>query len=573
MRRLALALPVLAVVAPLALRAGGGPRLRHEYVPPSFFAAYPVGGDEAPVLEPGEPLPAALRQDGVRLPAPGDQAPDAPTFRPDDQPVPPPPGDIIRPSAASPDRQTGADARLTYNAVFNPEVAPLRRNVAFDLVGADYRMSIAPGPLALVPLSPRRAAPDREMFWGDVTIDTAPGRPSPIPSVAPDMGVVAVRTEPAGVAVTFLKDGADNYYVRSEHQGTLRVVFLADAHRAYFSAPVPDNVPLGAGAGDPATALPPGARAAAARVLPRLGLEPSMAFAAGLDRLVEYFRSFRAGPPPEAGGDIFEDLALGQVGVCRHRAFAFLVAARALGVPTRYVQNEAHAFVEVRAPDGRWRRVDLGGEAPSLDVKGADRVRLHTPPPDPFPKPQSYLESYSAAVAGAGGPPRPAAGDEVAAGGGPSSAGSGKGPRVPLPVDGADGGLPGAPEAPPGPTSGGPGAGGAAAPASALRAVTVVLEAGDGDHEAFRGEALPFDVAGRVTAADEDEPAAGVPVQLYLLPLAGGRPVGVGVELATDASGRFRGTVTLPPSVPLGRYRVVAATGAHGGWAPGRSGP
>jgi hypothetical protein len=99
----------------------------------------------------------------------------------------------------------------------------------------------------------------------------------------------------------------------------------------------------------------------------------------------------------------------------------------------------------------------------------------------------------------------------------------------------------------------------------------VILEAGDGEHEAFRGEALPFDVAGRVTETGADVPAAGVPVQLYLVPLAGGRAVGIGVELATDAGGRFRGTVTLPPSVPLGRYRVVAATGAHGGWAAGRS--
>jgi hypothetical protein len=346
------------------------------------------------------------------------------------------------------------------------------------------------------------------------------------------------------------------------------VVFLADAHRAYFSAPVPDNVPLGAGAGDPATQLPATARAAAARVLPRLGVDASMPFAAGLDRLVEYFRSFRAGPPPQDGGDIFEDLALGQVGVCRHRAFAFLVAARALGVPTRYVQNEAHAFVEVRAPDGRWRRVDLGGEAPSLDVKGADRVRLHTPPPDPFPKPQSYLESYSAAVAGS----RPPAGDAVSTADGPPAGGTGRGPRIPLPVDGADAGLAG-PEAAPGPTSLGPDGGGGpgAVPVEASRAVTVVLEAGDGEHEAFRGEALPFDVAGRVTETGADVPAAGVPVQLYLVPLAGGRPVGVGVELATDAGGRFRGTVTLPPSVPLGRYRVVAATGAHGGWAAGRS--
>ena len=47
-------------------------------------------------------------------------------------------------------------------------------------------------------------------------------------------------------------------------------------------------------------------------------------------------------------------------GVCRHRAYAFLVTAQSLGIPTRLVENEAHAWVEVH--DGTlWRRIDLGG--------------------------------------------------------------------------------------------------------------------------------------------------------------------------------------------------------------------
>ena len=44
------------------------------------------------------------------------------------------------------------------------------------------------------------------------------------------------------------------------------------------------------------------------------------------------------------------DLALSQKGVCRHRAFAFLVTALGLGIPARMVINEAHAWVEVLDP-------------------------------------------------------------------------------------------------------------------------------------------------------------------------------------------------------------------------------
>jgi hypothetical protein len=574
---------LLLTLLPLPALAGG--RLRHEYVPPSFFDAYPVDSDDAAQLEPGEPLPNAVTQNGQRLPAPGDKAPDAPKFEPFDGASPPPdPGDILRPSAAVPDRKTETESKLTYHAVFNPEVAPLRRNVAFDAIAADYRLSIAPGPLAEVPLSPRKAAPDRELFWGDVSVDAVPGRPAPIPSVAPDMGILAVRTEPPQATVRFLKDGADNYYVGTDFHGTVRVVFLADAHRSYFSAPVPDNVPLGAGAGDPATALPPAARAAAARVMRRIGIDPSMPFAAGMDRLVGWFRAFKAGPPPARSGDIYEDLALGQVGVCRHRAFAFLVTARAAGVPTRYVQNEAHAFVEVRAPDGRWRRVDLGGEAPSLDVKGGAQVRLHTPPPDPYPKPQSYLESYSAVVTH----------NTVVVPGAPGSAGaaSGPGPHVPLPGEGTDaglapgspgsGGVPTAAAADAGPTSppglaagdGAPPPGPAPhapAPHGPGRRVALHLDSGAGDHEAFRGEALPFAVEGSVLGYGTGDPAGGVPVQIYLVPVAGGAAYPVGPELRADGRGHFAATLTLPPSLPLGRYHLVAASGATSDWAAGRS--
>ena len=51
--------------------------------------------------------------------------------------------------------------------------------------------------------------------------------------------------------------------------------------------------------------------------------------------------------PPTGRGDIYLDLALQQKGVCRHRSFAFLVTALYLGIPTRMIANEAHAWVEV----------------------------------------------------------------------------------------------------------------------------------------------------------------------------------------------------------------------------------
>ena len=83
-------------------------------------------------------------------------------------------------------------------------------------------------------------------------------------------------------------------------------------------------------------------------------------------KMVEYYRGFQASNDiPNTHGDMFLDLALSKKGVCRHRAFAFLITALEIGIPTRMVVNEAHAWVEVF--DGQlWHRVDLGGAALDL---------------------------------------------------------------------------------------------------------------------------------------------------------------------------------------------------------------
>ncbi|MGK0361168.1 MAG: hypothetical protein ACI9U2_003486 [Bradymonadia bacterium] len=540
-------------------------RLRHEYVDPSFLRNnQPLSGAGTEV-EGGDPVPAAVSRDGARLAAPGADDSNTPTMDPID-------GDAIpRPDEARPDRQTTQDQALTYHAVFNPTVAPMRRNISFDRIKADYRMVVTGSPNRRVPLAPRTPVAGREMFWGDVKLSLGQG-PAPVPSVAPDMRVLAVRTEP-DVPVQFSKDVADNFYVESTHRGPVRVVFLVDAATSYFSAPVPGNVPLDTQSDHPATQLPDGIRREAQGVLETIGVRPDMSFAAGLDALVIWFRGFESGQPSPAKASIFVDLALGRKGVCRHRAFAFTLAARAAGIPTRQVQNEAHAFVEVLAPDGLWRRIDLGGEAPSLDFKNGENHRLHQPPPDAFGKPESYASQYSAQLQGQGGDgagdaqitdkPQPLNGP-----GGGSGSGSGAGGDPTLDAPMSDSG-----DAPPIEVAL-PEAGPAGPPTDAvtnqpLQPVSVQLDRTAGDFEAFRGEGLPFEVVGSVTAAGAG--AKAVRVQVYLLPEGGGDPRPVGAAVSTDAQGRFTSKVRLPPTLMLGHYRLVVASKSTGEFEPGRS--
>src|SRR6185503_18059339 len=119
-----------------------------------------------------------------------------------------------------------------------------------------------------------------------------------------------------------------------------------------------------------------------------------------------------------------------QKGVCRHRAFAFLVTALGLGISARVVTNEAHAWVEIEA-DGLFRRIDLGGAAGAIDEGTADARPAHRPPPDAFGWPQSDSGSGSQAAergrrASSGG--QPGQPGSTAPGDGPGRSSTSSGP-------------------------------------------------------------------------------------------------------------------------------------------------
>jgi len=93
----------------------------------------------------------------------------------------------------------------------------------------------------------------------------------------------------------------------------------------------------------------------------------------------------------------------GGKGLCRHRAYGFVVTARALGIDARFVQNEAHSWVEVRLPDLGFMRIDLGGATHGLTAHEASpRARYVPAQLDTLPRPASYRQSYVRAADGGG---------------------------------------------------------------------------------------------------------------------------------------------------------------------------
>ncbi len=295
------------------------------------------------------------------------------------------------------DYATGADNELHYIEVFNPSIVPFKRMSALDSVREDYTLFISSAGLADIAVG-GKPTPGSDLFWGSVMVELRPGKDIAIPSVAPNMRILSYETTPA-TDLVFSKDAADNYYLRSDETGsagTYRVVFLGEAPPRYFAPTLPRNIPVREIPQNLVPPVPDSVGRVAQGVLDEMRLHRNMRVDEVLDKLTFYFRSFDAKTPPPNTGDVYLDLVNSQAGVCRHRSFAFMVTANTLGIPTRYLSNEAHAWVEVWIPGADWMRIDLGGAAQTLNVSNASDKTMYRPRgEDPFAKPQSYTENYT----------------------------------------------------------------------------------------------------------------------------------------------------------------------------------
>ncbi|MCC6748765.1 MAG: hypothetical protein IT371_13985 [Deltaproteobacteria bacterium] len=560
------------VASLLAGRASAEP-IAHEYVAPPGQAGPPSWPREGK-------LPEYLQLEDTRLPRPEASAPSSPG-----QPIH---GAGDRSTQARPDRTTTHDGTLRYPEEFNPSVVPFKRVAAFDRVEADDRLRVADPRLHPLPLARRPTPPDREAFWGHVLLRARRGEAVPLPSVSAEAQIVSYQASPPSV-VQFFRDGADNLWARADHDGLLKLVFVTDAPRHYFAP----ELPLGVTAAQvPSTlrpSLPAQVAKRAARVLKHLGVSASAPLAEQLDRLVAYFRNFTPGPLPRLTGDTYLDLALSQKGVCRHRSFAFVVTTQALGIPARYVQNEAHVFTEVFVPRLGWIRIDLGGASSALEISGADGKVMHRPGPDPFPRPSSYQGGYSQLLgrvtglspsqraAAAAGPRRTSLRSFSRPNGAPSN-GAGAAGGAAGSAPGAEGSEAAGSERERKPSAGGadpeavgafPGASGAAepgAPGAPPGRVATQITAHCNLDRAQRGERVR--VSGRVLAGGRG--AAGLRVEIYLSRDGQSAEAQLGATV-TGPDGSYLLEAPVPLSVPAGAYRVFAATPGDTRHAPSLS--
>ncbi|MEO6952107.1 MAG: transglutaminase domain-containing protein [Polyangia bacterium] len=488
----------------------------------------------------------AVEQDGHLLQAPSEgPSPVAgeQVFRPEPEVQPhtfggpPLPGDPPpeRRAHVTMDRDTGKDAAVshTYHEVFTPSVFPYKRLSVLDWAEADGSLAVFSSDKRLVAvLGTQVRRPDYDAFWGSIVVDLEPGRWVPLPTVSADSRILTYRTDPqtAAGALEFAHDAADNFYVRATGTGggggQRRLVWLSDAPQAYFGGPIPE-ARLDE---EPRAILPPlpaSLRGDAQAVLSAINVHPTphTQLSAVLSPLVGYFRSFESGELPTSATSTYRDLALSRRGVCRHRAYAFLITAIAAGIPSRYVENELHVFVEVYLPRLGWRRINLGGAALDDEVAGNEERPVHHPRgEDALPRPPQFTASAT--------PP-----DHAASGSGGGGGRGGEGARVDLrALLEDDARLQSTVE---------PGAAGK---------VATHLAVAVSERVAFRGDTI--DVSGAVTQQG-GTPAASLQIEIYLDSAPGAQRIG---RTRSGPDGHFGLAALLPTSLQLGSYTVVART-------------
>ena len=237
-------------------------------------------------------------------------------------------------------------------------------------------------------------------IWMGITITTS--EYTRIPSVSPDAEIIDYDPNSTDITIRFFKDGADNFYVQGNEDTVIDLKYRMGTNGSYFNRPISSDLTIndipeeaireingdeqvkqnvkeflqykhdnGTIANEPLYWL-----------WPENGT-PETNLALIINNLTWYFSAFIEGdgdvPDPEEPWDAYQTICINGIGACRHRSFGFFVTALALGAPTRYVSNEAHAFVEVYVPEdnetfsaSHWKRIDLGGTGNSNTLDRPD---------------------------------------------------------------------------------------------------------------------------------------------------------------------------------------------------------
>ncbi|MDG1543429.1 MAG: hypothetical protein P8R34_00415, partial [archaeon] len=319
----------------------------------------------------------------------------------------PPPLEPGEPPGTNPD--TGAtDGNVTIYEIFDPVLGSLKR---WSSLNGLYYDSANSNPYTMynydttkTEIFPTNYEGYSQIFegWIWMGITVTDSSYTMIPSVSPDAEIIDYDSNATGVTIQFFKDGADNYYVQSNQDATIDLKYRMGTNGSYFNREISDDLTLD---DMPEEVIIPITGESEVKENVREFLQyrhdngtianeplywlwpengtPETNLALIIDNLTWYFSAFIEGdgdvPDPESPWDVYQSICINGIGACRHRSFGFFVTALALGAPTRYISNEAHAFVEVYVPEdnetfstSHWMRINLGGTGGSNTLERPD---------------------------------------------------------------------------------------------------------------------------------------------------------------------------------------------------------
>lgn len=460
------------------------------------------------------------------------------------------------------DANTTRPEHVGYDDPFTPSIPPFKRLFAYDAVNAAFELVVRDAGLRELPVAAGHgpAAHTEDQFFADMGLMLAGGVAVRIPSVGPSSRVLAARLEPQ-VPFKLERDSAENWFITAASGGEFRLTMHLAIDRAVFGSPFGD--PEWSSLSRFVGPVPSSVQKIARDTARQLGVLERDRPRQALSKLVDHFRSFapsEALPSATTPSALLQEITESKKGVCRHRSYAFAVLGLALGLPTRFVRNEAHAWVEVY--DGKlWHRLDLGGAAGEMELASSVDV-AHVPPSDPFAWPDGSESAQDMAE------------DALAHGAAQGGRGSARGSQSAEPTDGAEdteqaqtSSAPSAPSLPTALPKSSP-TGTAAKVAEPLEAPDADLAEADEDspdvvtdphaEEVMQGSRVH--VAGSARAQGQ----ACALLRVDVLLVASDRRIIVGT-LVTDQHGRYEGEITLPGHVPVGDYELRVEAANAGG--------
>jgi len=285
--------------------------------------------------------------------------------------------------------RNGKGGNPICNAIFDPSLQSgdrMKRWSVCDAIDANYTAYIAQP--QLIPLELSDVSYELQ-FRGEIPLGDPSAQAILIPSVSPTANIISYSSSLSDVSFHFFKDGADNYYVAASRRTgvhSVQLTIVTTANRSYFHPydyVVPGTLTLEQIPQSVQHTPPASVREKAGLIVGDLGLTGEMNMKKILTTMVAYFSTFTEGdiPTPEQEPDTFLAVARAHHGACYERSFAFFITANAIGIPTRLVTNDCHAFVEVYIPPTGWEMIDLGGlgNSSSCNPNGYDVFDMGRP--------------------------------------------------------------------------------------------------------------------------------------------------------------------------------------------------